>query len=137
MFGVASKTVSFLVSYKLQAARLILIPNKNKTILAARFVPCIVAFLDHISPLCSAESATPGANLSRKSLSTFYRVSVQIRRKFFRPQFLRGFDQVYCVLYSYLFVYSIRDIKPILYNLRSEAQLPYSKINGISCTTIG
>ena len=54
----------------------ILIPNKNKTIFAARIVPYCVGLLDHICPLCSAEPALSGAILTRKSLSTFYRVSV-------------------------------------------------------------
>ena len=55
---------------------LILIPNKNKTIFAARIVPYGVGLLDHICPLCSSEPALSGAILTRKSLSTFYRVSV-------------------------------------------------------------
>ena len=54
----------------------ILIPNKNKTIFAARIVPYGVGLLDHICPLCSSEPALSGAILTRKSLSTFYRVSV-------------------------------------------------------------
>ena len=32
----------------------ILFPNRNRTVLPAKFAPCFVKVLDHISPLCSA-----------------------------------------------------------------------------------
>ena len=51
---------------------LILKSNRNQTIFAAGFEPYFVAFLDHISPLCSAEGALSGTNPSRKSLSSSY-----------------------------------------------------------------
>ena len=49
---------------------LILSPNRNSKIFPAEFVPYCVAFLDHISPLCSAEGALSGANSARKSKAT-------------------------------------------------------------------
>ena len=54
----------------------ILIPNKNKTIFAARIAPYIVGALANSSPLFAAGSASSGTILTCKSLSTFYRVSV-------------------------------------------------------------
>ncbi len=52
--------------------QIILSPNKNCKIFPAEFVPYCVAFLDHISPLCSAEGALSGANSAWKSNCTFY-----------------------------------------------------------------
>ena len=49
------------VLLKTKNSKLILIPNKNKTIFAARIVPYCVGLLDHISPLCSSEPALSGA----------------------------------------------------------------------------
>ena len=50
----------------------ILFPNRNRTVLPAKFAPCFVKVLDHISPLCSAAFASPDTNFDRNSLSAFY-----------------------------------------------------------------
>ena len=50
---------------------LILTPNRNLEFFLAEFVPYFVSALDHIYPLCSAVSASSGANSAQKSFSTF------------------------------------------------------------------
>ena len=49
----------------------ILTPDRNLEFFLAEFVPYFVRALDHICPLCSADSASSGANSAQKSFSLF------------------------------------------------------------------
>ena len=56
---------------KFEKTVVILTPNRNLEFFLAEFVPYFVSALDHIYPLCSAVSASSGANSAQKSFSTF------------------------------------------------------------------
>ena len=61
---------------------IILIPNRNLGFIPAEFVPAFVRALDHICPLCSAVSASSGANSAQKSFPTFLSgISIMLKRE--------------------------------------------------------
>jgi hypothetical protein len=86
LYHIISEQPSFF-NAELKYFPLILSPNKKSKIFPAEFVPYCVAFLDHISPLCSAEGALSGANSARKSNCTFYQgIVLQYSKRSFTCQ---------------------------------------------------
>ena len=70
---------------KFEKTVVILTPNRNLEFFLAEFVPYFVSALDHIYPLCSAVSASSGANSAQKSFSTFLSgISISFLRRHVR-----------------------------------------------------
>ena len=61
-----------------KSEKTILNTDRNQTVFAVKIVPYCVSFLDHISPLCSAKAALPGAIFPHKALSSSYPCSVSM-----------------------------------------------------------